>query len=362
MFAAPPPPPNPASHSLLAPSSIGWGIIGASTVAGNRMVDAIRSQPPLISKENRQALTNAWIVGVFSHNEHLARDFAEKHRLPHAFTNLDDLLRHPQIQSVYIGGYPRHRAQATMAALAAGKHVLCEPPLALDIETALNLQQAAAANGLILAVNHVRRATPAIQQIHHFIAAGAIGEVAGGSIMNTVLLPTPHHTWRLRPSGGGVLLDRTIHTLDSLRYLLRDDVDQVFCSEGKKVLGDSVEEEVLGHIILRRTKLIFQFHDSYLLPHLPTRLELTGSNGALVAHHLFVDNMPDELYLFRHGHVTQVPLQPVNPFIVSVTRFLEAVRQEGSPLATGLDGIASLRATLAAAASLRVGHAIHLPV
>ena len=59
--------------------------------------------------------------------------FADRHAIPHAYLNLADLLAHPDIQCIYVGNHPRHHSQTVMAALAAGKHVLCEPPLALDL-------------------------------------------------------------------------------------------------------------------------------------------------------------------------------------------------------------------------------------
>lgn len=347
-------------RDTLGRATLGWGLVGASAMAANRMVRAIRDQNPLPGPDPRTSVTHSRIIGIFSHNEHRARRFAVDQAVPQVFINLADLLAHPDIHCVYISNHPRHHAQTLFAALAAGKHVLCEPPLALNLEEAQTAAHTALSRGLVLGVNYLRRADPAIAALRGLIADGTIGDVVGGRVSNTIALRPALQTWRLRPDGGGVILDRTLHSVDLIRYLLRDEAADVYARSTHQVLGDDVEEDVVSHLVLRRSGLVFQLHDSFLVPHTPTTVEIHGSAGALVARHCLVDDYPSELHLIRHGRGSPLPLVPADLAHRAVQLFTAAVRGQGTPLATGTDGVQSLAIALAAQESIRRGRQVSL--
>lgn len=321
-----------------------------------RMVRAIRDQHPLSDAGGQSAVTHSRIIGIFSHNEHRARQFAVDQAVPQVYVNLADLLAHPDIHCVYISSHPRHHAQAVMAALAAGKHVLCEPPLALTLDDAQTAAHTALSRGLALGVNYLRRADPALRALREQIADGAIGDLLGGRISNAIALRPALQTWRLRPGGGGVLLDRTLHSVDLIRYLLRDEAAAIHALSTQQILagGESaVEEDVVSHLTLRRSGLVFQLHDSFLVPHTPTAVEIYGSAGMLVARHCLTDDYPSELHLIRHGYSSALPLFTTDLYQRSVQIFAEAVRGQGVPLAGGADGVQSLAVVLAAQEAIR---------
>ncbi|GIV78750.1 MAG: 1,5-anhydro-D-fructose reductase [Litorilinea sp.] len=335
-------------------ASLGWALMGASRVAARQMVPAIREQPPLPSPAGGDPVLSSWVVGIFSHSEARARAFAAAHQIPHAFVNLADLLHHPAVTCVYISSHPRHHFVAAMAALNAGKHVLCETPLALTQAEAETLAHTAASRGLLLGINHVHRADPALNRLRLMLAQGAIGDPLGGRIRNSRLLPPDLQSWRLEPNGGGVILDRTLHDLDLLRFLFRDEIDQVQAISTQQLLGQKVPEEVLTTVHLRRHGLFVQLHDSFLVPHLPTCVEIYGSTGSLIARHCLAGEGPGELYLARHGQLTPVAVPTVpTAWHQAVAHFNRAVRGEGPLLASGVDGVQSLVAALAVEQSLR---------
>ena len=102
---------------------------------------------------------------------------------------------------MYVASHPRHHAETVAAALAAHKHVLCEPPLALSAAEAEPLVQLAQYRGLVLALNYTWRAAGAVQAVHDVLMADGIGEVLGGRIRNTRYLPLERQTWRLQGQG-----------------------------------------------------------------------------------------------------------------------------------------------------------------
>jgi 1,5-anhydro-D-fructose reductase (1,5-anhydro-D-mannitol-forming) len=351
-------PPGAARRAVMDEGTLGWGIVGASAAAAQQMIPALRRLPPL--EQGGRSVTDSIALGVFSHNEHRGRDFADAHAIPHAYLNLTDLLAHPDIRCIYVGNHPRHHAQTVMAALAAGKHVLCEPPLALDVDEAQRASHTALSQGLVLGVNFRRRADPALLALRELLADGAIGDVVGVAVTNTGLLPPSRQTWRLALPAGGVLLDRTLHSLDMLRFLLRDDVAEIFAAGSPPLLGTAVEEDVRTVVTLRRTGIVAATHDSFIVPHAPTSVEVHGSRGTLIVRHCWVDEPPSELWLLRHSAGQAIPLPAADVARDVVRRFVDAVRRQTAPLAGGADGVHSLAAVLTAAESLRRGQ--RLPV
>jgi 1,5-anhydro-D-fructose reductase (1,5-anhydro-D-mannitol-forming) len=337
--------------------TLGWGIVGASTIAAEAFVPALRRLPSL-EGSGRYPAPNSLPLGIFSHSEHRARAFADHHAIPHSFPNLADLLAQSSIHCIYVSNHPRHHAQTVLAALAAGKHVFCEPPLALSVDEAEKVAHTALDRGRILAVNYPRRGDPALRTLRDLLADHTIGDLLGGRISHTGLLPTVRQSWRLRPQGGGVLLDRTAHTVDLLRFLLRDEVETAYCVNTQQILGDQVEEDVISLLTLRRSRLVIQTHDSFVAAHTPTSAEFYGSSGILTVNHCWRIDRPSELWLHRHDQTISVPFTASNPFLAAVQAFGHAVRTQGAPLAGGADGVNNLAILHAAQISLARGQRI----
>lgn len=344
-------PPLPSSETL------GWGLVGASAVAAEALVPSLRRLPDLAA-DSRRSIPDSLPLGIFSHNEHRARAFADYHAIPHAFVNLADLLAQPSIHCVYVSNHPRHHAQTVLAALAAGKHVLCEPPLALSVEEAEAVAHTALDRGRILAVNYTRRGDPALHTLRELLADHTIGDLLGARISHTGVLPTVRQSWRLRPQGGGVLLDRTAHTVDLLRFVLRDEVATAYSVSTQQLLGDEVEEDVLSIFSLRRSGLMVQTHDSFIVAHPTTAVEFFGSNGTLSVNHCWRVDLPSELWLHRHDQVTPIPTTPQSAFLATVQAFIRAVRTQGAPLAGGADGVNNMAILDAARLSLGRGQTV----
>ncbi len=132
--------------------SLRWGLIGASTIAREWVIGAIRAQP------------GNEVVAVLSTDARRGADFARAQGIPSSYTDLDALLANPDVDAVYISTTNElHKAQ-TIAAAAAGKHVLCEKPLALSLADAREMVAACAKAGVVLATNHhLRNAASAPQ-------------------------------------------------------------------------------------------------------------------------------------------------------------------------------------------------------
>lgn len=321
--------------------SVGFLVAGASHVAAQAMLPAIRQQPPVAGSRD---VAGAWVAALYSHNERRARDFASAHAIIHAGNDLEALLQRREIQCVYVGSHPRHHAETVQAALAAHKHVLCEPPLALEYEEAERLQRMAENRGLVLALNYTWRAAAAIHRVHDLLASEAIGELIGGRLQNALYLPPERQTWRLQPNGGGVLWDRSLHDLDLLRYLLHANLRELFGRAAASLFQGAVEDDVTGYAVLTGG-LVVQFHDSFAVPFAPVSLELYGANGFLRAVDCGVSPVgAPEIVVQRRSGVERLAVEAVNPYRAATARFLAAVRGLAPPLADGRDELHNLAA------------------
>lgn len=343
------------TRSLLDAETPGWGICGASA-ASARMVGAIREQP-LASGAPYSAIIR--VVGIYSQSLWRARQFADRQVIPHAFSDQAELFARRDISIVYVGNHPRRHAASTLAALQAGKHVLCEPPLALHLDEARRLVELAQRAGLILAVNYAHRADPAIAALRGLIHEGAMGDLLGGRVQNTLLLGIPQQTWRLQTHGGGVFLDRSLHSLDLLRFLCADEIAEVFAVEGKRIWGAEVEEDVVMIVRMARRDVAFTVHDSFVLPHAPTSVELHGSQSTLVAWRCLGEGN-SALWSLRAGARQALALRESIPMQEAVAAMHLAATGRGQPLASAHDAIESLAAVLAAQQSLHRGVSIRL--
>lgn len=347
--------------------SIGWGVIGASRIARQRMVDAIRNQPPL--REDK-GIASSWVMGIYSRSSARARLFADETKLAYAFDSVEALLGRPEVSCIYISTYPRFQAELALAAIDAGKHVLCEMPLALSFERAQQVQQRAHRQGVLLAVNCTLRAHPALAMVSALVHDYAIGNILGARISNTEPLPMDRQSWRLEPEGGGVILDRTIHTIDLVRWLLADEVNVVSGLAGKALLGEEqakpVEEEVLAALQMRRSGISIQIHDAFTLLHQHSTLEIYGTGGTLIAYRWWEEWRNSEVILVRNDDVHHLPVEKVNPYQQIVATFNDAVRRRiyqprrGSVLAGSDDALANLRTALALGAALDSGQTISI--
>jgi 1,5-anhydro-D-fructose reductase (1,5-anhydro-D-mannitol-forming) len=337
-------------------------------MARQTMIDAIRHQPTL---PELPGVAPSWVMGVYSRSGVRARQFANEIKIAYAYESLTDLLGRPEISCVYVSSHPRYQIEMALAALDAGKHVLCETPLGLSVDEARHLQKQATQQGLLLAVNYALRAHPALIKIATLLREDAIGEVLGVRISNTEPLPFSQHTWRLEADGGGVILDRTIHDIDLLRWLLADEIDMVSAMAGKPFLAEEgkevVEEEVLAALRMRRSGVAVQIHDSFATLHQHSTLEVYGTGGTLIAYRWWGDWRSSELILVRNDEVINLPLDLVNPYQRVVAAFNEAVRKRNygyrpsALLATAAEGAHNLQIALRMSEALHSGQTLRIP-
>ena len=194
---------------------LSWGIIGCGDVAERKGGPALYN------------VAGSELVAVMRRDKAKAADFAERHGAKRHYDRVEDLLADPQVNAAYVATPPYVHAEQTIAAAEAGKHVLCEKPMAMNVEEGRRMIAACDAHGVQLMVAYYRRRYAPVMKIKELIDSGAIGRPITARVqMGSAYGPPDSESkrWRLDPAigGGGLLMDIGSHGIDLLHYWLGD--------------------------------------------------------------------------------------------------------------------------------------------
>jgi 1,5-anhydro-D-fructose reductase (1,5-anhydro-D-mannitol-forming) len=331
--------------------TIGWGLIGASTIARQHMVAAI------------SAHAGNKVMAVSSSSQDRADAFAKEHAIPKAYNSVSALLADPTINVVYISTTNELHHEQVLAAAAAGKHVLCEKPLALNTGDAIEMAQACRQAGVVMATNHHLRNAATHRKIKELIASGVIGKPMFARVFHAVHLPPHLQGWRIdKPAaGGGVILDISVHDLDTLRFTLgAEPVKVTAIAQSANLAKAGLEDGVMG-IIQFDNGVLAQIHDAFTVKYAETGIEYHGELGSIFGRNVMTQQAVGSVELRTSEGTSSVPIEHENLYVRSVKLFCDAMAGKGSPAATDEDGVRSLMGALALAKSCQTGITQNIP-
>ena len=191
--------------------------------------------------------------------------YAREHDIAHATTSLADLVASKEIDAVYISTTNELHRDQVFAAAAAGKHVLCEKPLALTLADARAMVAECRKRGVVLGTNHHLRNAATYRAMRAAIKEGRIGKPLFARVFHSVYLPPHLQGWRIeRPdAGGGVMMDITVHDADTLRFVLDDEPTSVIAMTSQRGMGQAGLEDGAMGVIRFSSGLLAQFHDGF---------------------------------------------------------------------------------------------------
>lgn len=323
----------------------GWGLIGASTVARQHMVDAIRAQ------------TGNVVQAVMSSKQERADEFAAEFGIPAAYSSVDSLLADPNVQVVYISTTNDLHFEQVIAAAAAGKHVLCEKPLALNADEAISMVHACRKAGVVMATNHHLRNAATHRKMRELIRGGAIGKPLFARVFHAVYLPPHLQGWRLdKPqAGGGVILDMTVHDIDTLRFTLDSElVEVVGMTQSASMAKEGLEDGVMA-IMRFENGVMAQIHDAFTVKHGGNGIEYHGEAGSIIGRNVMTQQPVGEVLLRNADGEKQIVIEHEGLYVRSVAAFCAAMQGTGQPSATAADGVKSLVGALAVVSACKTG-------
>ena len=162
----------------------------------------------------------------------LASAAAERLAIPQAYSDYRKMLASDEIDVVHITAPNRFHCEMSLAAIAAGKHVVCEKPLAMTTAETVKIVKAAKAAKTVFAVNYNIRFYPAVLELRQLVESGELGEIihTNGSYFQDWLFKETDYNWRLLPKEGGTLRavsDIGTHWMDSVSFILGSKIGAV---------------------------------------------------------------------------------------------------------------------------------------
>ncbi len=186
-------------------STINWVVAGVGDIARRRVIPAI------------QAERRSTLYGLVTRNAAKAEEYPGVKTWP----TVEDAVQDSAVDALYIALPVAMHAQAAIAALHAGKHVLCEKPMAMNTVEAQRMVAEAEASGSVFGVSYYRRLYPKLLRAKQLIAEGAIGQPVLVEANCHSWLPPEDRGWLRDPAlaGGGPLYDIASHRIDAMNFL-----------------------------------------------------------------------------------------------------------------------------------------------
>lgn len=319
--------------------TLNWGFL--STARINRALI-----PPLqVSKRNT-------LLAVASRTQENAEAYAKEQRIPRAYGSYEALLADPEIDVIY-NPLPNHlHAEWTIKAVQAGKHVLCEKPLALSVDEVDAIKSAAHEHGRIVAEAFMYRHHPKTLKAQEIVKSGSLGtlKLIRGSF--TFLL-TREGDVRLNPDmGGGSIWDVGCYPISYTRSVLGEEPLEVF---GWQVAGPTgVDETFVGQMRFRGG-VIMQFDASFAVP-FHSFMEVIGSEGTLNIPKPFKPGVNEKLYLTRDDKTETITVKGQELYIGEVEDMADAIllgKDQRVPLDDSRANVAVITALLESSRSGR---------
>ena len=212
---------------------LGVGVIGCGMISGNHF-------------HALEKLENVALRAVCDIDEEKLQKAMEAQHVD-GCANWRDLISRNDIDAVHICVPHYLHAEISIAALRAGKHVLCEKPMGVSLSEARAMEAAALESGKTLTVCFQNRYNGASKRMKEVIGSGALGKILGGSAFVTWNRAEPYYQnspWRGKweTEGGSVLINQAVHTLDLLRWLAGD-LQLRDCTMSAKRLAETIETE-----------------------------------------------------------------------------------------------------------------------
>jgi 1,5-anhydro-D-fructose reductase (1,5-anhydro-D-mannitol-forming) len=330
-------------------TTLRWGLIGASDIAATRMIPAMRR-------------LGHQVAGISSRTEEHAAEYADRHQIPYATSDLDQLVSRDDIDAVYISTINRLHYPHTLRAAAAGKHVLCEKPVAMNLTDAWSMVRACDAAGVVFGVNHHLPCAATHREIRRLVADGAVGQPLGVRVFHAVQLPEHLATWRLTdPAGGaGVPLDITVHDAAVVNRLLAAPVT-VTALGVRQGPWDAAVDDAIMSVLRYEGDVLVQTHDAFTVQYAGTGLEVHGTDGSILARDVMTQDPVGSVFLRDSNGEQELSIPGRRDlYEVSLEEFARAVEEKGDPAVTGIDGVRALAVALAVQEAASSGRQIRV--
>jgi len=312
-----------------------WGVLSTATIAREKAIPGIKGAD------------RCSVVAIASRDEERARAVATAHGIPTVHDSYEALLSDPGVDAVYIP-LPNHlHAEWAIAAARAGKHVLCEKPLAMTAADAERMIDAADRAGVVLMEAFMYRHHPSWVTARQLVAGGRIGRLTSVQSWFSYFNDDPRNIRNIREAGGGALYDIGCYNVNLSRML--------FGGEPRRVEASIARDPSSGVDVL--TSALLEFDAGIAAFTVSTRAEpdqrvhISGTEGRIEIEIPF-NIPPDRPTRIRLSHGGEPPVHPAtevltfeaaDPYSCEATAFAAAVLDHAPVPVPPSDAVANLQ-------------------
>ena len=340
--------------------SIGWAIISTGDYADDRGAPAI----------NRAQ--GAELVAVCSRDQGRGEAFAQKHGAKTAYTAIEDVLSDSRVDAVYITSPNHLHAPYTRMAAKAGKHVLVEKPLSLNVAEVVAMVQVCRDRGVKLGVGLHLRHHPGHIEARRLVADGILGTIALAQAQSGrgdwgEVWPEPRaglRDWWTHPEmvgGAFVMLALGVHCIDDLQFILGQRVVEIAAITDGQTAERPLED--LATMCLRFDQgTIGMMCCGLRLPEFQNDVTIYGSHGKVVLSDSSWPRLQGDLRVSSESVSTTVVYEPDLVVLVTwaIEDFQRAIAEDRDPAASGVDGLNMVQVTAGMLESVKTGRTVKL--
>jgi 1,5-anhydro-D-fructose reductase (1,5-anhydro-D-mannitol-forming) len=307
-----------------------FGVIGIGNVVTTTIAPAMRDDPTCA------------LVAAVSRDQARADTFAAEFGVEFATTDYEAMLRRADLDAVFIATPNALHAEEATAAARAGKHVLCDKPLATSVEDARAVVEAASHAGVMLGVNFHNRFLPWVRDATEMVADGVIGDVE--AIEVHVGAGTRTYTgWRADPAlaGLGSTYNVGVHVFDFLGVILGAEPVEVSAMFDRS--PNSGDVEMLALVLIRfdgGTPAYVNCNER--IAHPRNDITIYGTAGRIVGENLTRSRSDGTLRILAQNHEREVAYPAPPAHRLAIAGFAASVLAGELPCPSGVDGLRSM--------------------
>jgi predicted dehydrogenase len=315
-----------------------WGVLSTAKIAREKWIPGVRRAPRHRGE----------VVAIASRDEAAAETVARDLAIPRAHGSYEALLADPEIDAVYIP-LPNHlHREWAIAAARAGKHILCEKPLALTAAEAQEIVDAAAAAGVVVMEAFMYRLHPSWVAVRELLAAGRIGRLQTVQSWFSYFNDDPRNIRNIAAAGGGALMDIGCYTSNLSRML--------FGAEPERVEAAIVRDPDQEIDVLTSALLVFPGGGTASFTvstrsETDQRVHVYGTEGHISVGIPFniPPDRPTHIFVTHGGEppvapaVERLTFETADPYGVEADAFADAVLDGAPPPIAAQDAIANMR-------------------
>lgn len=313
--------------NLAAPRKVRWGLVGPGRIVVNQIA------PALVSSATSE------VIACAASSREKAEIFGDRFGVPRRYADFRDLVRDPEVDVVFVATPNDLHYPVVIAAADAGKHVLCEKPLAMRVEEGQAMVAACHRAGVLLRVGFYIRLEAIMVRIRALLGAGVIGKPLAIAMSRNgpALLRAG---WRLEGSQGGAMFDMAVHLLDLVEWLSGEPLLEVAASSHHD-RRDGQADDTVAILGALRGGCQVQLRASRETPHAANDLVIEGECGMLATSALRWSDTYELRISDDAG--TRVETLPATPaYALELQCFERELAGEDCGLAAGEDGVRAI--------------------